>query len=339
MGKLPRVESDFSELNNLYFGTIASRLMMTAIGMKIFDHLEQPMTSQETAKALATDPGNTELMLDALCACHLISKKNGEYRNQQATSVFLVCGKPAYLGDWFQQADEANLPFLDSLADKIKFGPGDTPEDENMNSEAYCERYTASHAATSLGGIAGHIAEQITALPAFQNCKTMLDLGGGPAINAMAVAQENSQLRVTVFDRPSIAPLARSYIDAYGFSDRITAMGGDYLKDSLGQGYDLIMITDTLYYEDQEIDPVLRKCHEALNPGGRLAAIHAVLTDERTRPVNLVLDLLTETMSGQAHMPEKGYLASALDRCGFKDITSKMVDIGGTFMEMNLAHK
>lgn len=339
MEKLPQAKSDFSELNNLYFGTFASRLMMTAIGMKVFDHLERPVTSAETAKALATDPANTELMLDALCACRLISKQNGVYQNQQATSEFLVCGKPTYLGDWFRQADEANLPFFDSLADKIKFGPSEVPEDENMNSEAYCERYTAAHAATSLGGIARHIAEQITGLSGFQNYKTMLDLGGGPAINAMAVAQKNPQLRVTVFDRPSIAPLARGYIKAYGFDDRITAMGGDYLKDSLGEGYDLIMITDSLYYADQEIDPVLQKCHESLNPGGRLVAIHAVLVDERTRPAHLVLDLLTETMSGQAHLPEKGFLVSALGRCGFSDITSQMVEIGGTFMEMNLGHK
>ncbi|MGD9123488.1 MAG: methyltransferase [Desulfarculaceae bacterium] len=338
MAKLPQVESDFSELNNLYFGTVASRLMMTAIAMKVFDHLEQPRSSSEIAQILASDPGNTELMLDALCACDLISKKNGVYQNSQKTSDFLVSGKPAYLGEWFQQADEASQPFLASLEDKVRFGPGDAPEEENMNSEAYCEHYTASHAASSLGGIAFRIAEQIAGLPAFSDCRTMLDLGGGPAINAMAVAQENLQLRVTVFDRPSIARLAQNYIQSYGFQDRVTAVGGDYLKDSLGQGYDLIMITDSLYYEDQEIDPVLQKCRDALNPGGRLAAIHAVLTHERTRPMHLVLDLLNETMSGQARLPEKGFLVRALERCGFKDITSKMVNIGGTQVEMNLGH-
>ncbi len=339
MSKLPQFESDFSELNKLYFGTIGSRLMMTAIEMKIFDHLEHPVVSEAVANALDIDPGNTELLLDALCACGLVSKKNGLYQNHQTTSDFLVCGKPAYLGEWYQLADEDGLSFLASLADKIKFGPGDAPEDENMNSEAFCERYTTAHAASSLCCVATNIAEHIKELPGFQSCKTMLDMGGGPAINAMAVVQDNSQLRATVFDRPSVARLAQTYIEAYGFGERVTAVGGNYLKDSLGSGYDLIMITDTLYYEDPEIESVVAKCHGALNPGGMLVAIHAVLTDERTRPSQLVLGLLTETMSGQTCIPEKGYLVNALTRCGFSGITSKMVDIGGTPMEMNLGRK
>ena len=336
MGKLPEVKSDFNELSNLYFGVFASRLMMTAIDMKVFDHLEQPRSSGKIAEVLAADPGNTELLLNALCACNLISKKNGLYRNRQTTSEFLVCGKPTYLGEWYQQADEASQPFLDCLADKIKFGPGDSPEDENMNSEAFCERYTAAHAATSLGGIARDFARHISGLPRFLSFRTMLDMGGGPGINAMAVAQENPHIRATVFDRPVIASMASTYIRTYGFGDRVAAVGGDYLKDPLGEGYDLVMITDTLYYQEREIEPVLQKCYGALNPGGVLTAIHAVLTDEGTRPANLVLDLLTETMTGQARMPEKGFLVSILERCGFKEVTSQMVNIGGTPMEMNV---
>lgn len=336
MGKLPEVKSDFSALSDVYFGTVASRLMMVAIGMKVFDHLERPRSSEEVAKAIAAHPGNTELMLNALCACRLLSKENGAYRNQEAVSEFLVCGKPTYLGEWYQQADQASRLFLEGLAEIVKHGPGEATEDENMNSEAYCERYTAAHAASSLGGIAKDIARQIAALPEFSACRTMLDLGGGPAINAMAVAQENPQIRVKVFDRPGIANMARNYIRAYGFQDRVTALGGDYLNDPLGEGYDLIMITDTLYYADQEIEPVIQKCHGALNPGGILAAIHAVLTDEGTRPTNLVLDLLNETMTGQAQLPEKSFLMRPLAQCGFKDLTSKMVNIGGTPMEMNM---
>jgi len=338
MGKLPEVKSDFSQLSDLYFGTFVSRLMMAAIGLRVFDHLEQPRTSGEIAEALASDPGNTELMLNALCACGMLSKDGGVFQNREAASDFLVGGKPTYLGQWYQQADQAALPFLENLTEIVKSGPGDPPEDENMNSEAYCEGYTAAHAASSLGGIARDIARHIAGLPGFPACRTMLDMGGGPAINAMAVAQENPHIRATVLDRPGIALMATGYIQTYGFEDRVRAVGGDYLQDDLGQGYDLIMITDTLYYQQREIEPVLQKCHAALNPGGVLAAIHAVLTHEGTRPANLVLDLLNETMTGQARIPEKGFLVGILDRCGFKDLTSKMVDIGGNPMEMNVAH-
>jgi hypothetical protein len=65
------------------------------------------------------------------------------------------------------------------------------------------------------------------------------------------------------------------------------------------------------------------------------AGIHVVLTHERTRPAHLVMDLLAETMTGQAHLREEGFLLHALERCGFKDVTSKKVTICGIPMEMN----
>ena len=338
MSKLPALEVDFRELNNLCFGTIASRLLMTAIDMKVFDHLEQSISSEKVAKALDSHPENTGLMLDALCACRMVEKNDGLYRNGKLASDFLVCGKPAYLGEGLKIADEVTRPFLEKLADYVRTGPGGLPEEESMNSEAYCERYTAAHAASSLAGIARQFAGHIAALPGFQKCRSMLDLGGGPGINAMAVAEKNPDLKATVFDRPAIVGMARNYIRDYGFENRVTTLGGDYLKDSIGTGYDLIMTTDSLYYEDHEIDPVLKKCHASLSPGGMFVGIHAVLTHERTRPAHMVTGLLAETMTGQAHMREKGFLLHALDRCGFKEITSKMVSVCGIPMEMNVGY-
>ena len=336
MDKLPKVKSDFSELSRLYYGIFGSRILMNSIGIKIFDHLEQPRSSEQVSNAIKTNPDNTELLLNALSACGLVDKENGLYQNRALASDFLVSGKPTYLGDWYTQADKATLAFLENLPELIKAGPGDVSEDEDMNSEAYCEGFTAAHAATSLGGVAREYARHIAELPGFSNCRTMLDLGGGPGINAMAVVQENPLLHATVFDRPGIVQMADSYIRTYGFQDQVKTTGGNYLADPIKERFDLIMITDTLYYAVGEIEPVLQKCRDALNTGGMLAAIHAVLTEDGTRPVNLVLGLLTETMTGQSTMPQKGFLMGVLEKCGFKDIESKMVKIGGTQMELNV---
>lgn len=335
MSKLPAMEIDFSQLNDLYFGTITSRLLMTAIEMKVFDHLEQPVSSERASQAINSHSVNTGLMLDALCGCGILEKKDGLYRNGELANNFLVFGKPTYLGDWLKLEDEAMLLFLEKLEHLVRNGPGDPPEDEAMNSEAFCERFTDSHAASSLAGIARAFAGEISALPGFRECSTMLDLGGGPGINAMAVAELNPDLKATVFDRPSVVRLTRNYIRKYGFEERVSTLGGDYLEDDLGTGYDLIMITDSLYYEDHDVDPVIKRCHASIRPGGIFVGIHAVLSHERTRPANLVMDLLRETMTGQASLREKGFLQDALDRCGFMQTTSKMVTICGIPMEMN----
>lgn len=338
MNNLPVLEIDFSELINIYFGTIASRLLMTAIDMKVFDHLERPVSSDTVAEALTSHPHNTGLMLDALCASGVLVKNNSLYSNDQLASDFLVCGKPAYLGEWLKHADDATQPFLAKMEHYIRFGPDSPAEEETMNGEAHCEYYTHSHAASSFAGVAKSFANHISALPGFKECRKLLDLGGGPGINAMAVTEKNPDLKATVFDRPGIVKIAEEYIKKYGFEDRVSTIGGDYTRDSIGTNYDIIMITDSLYYDDNDIDAVLKRCHDAIKPGGMFVGIHAVLTHERTRPANLVMDLLTETMTGQAHMREEKFLMYSLERCGFKEVISQKVTICGIPMEMNAGY-
>jgi predicted O-methyltransferase YrrM len=339
VGHLPICESDFSALNEIFYSAAASRLFMTAIGLKVFDYLQEPRTADQMAEAMQSDPMNTALMLDGLCALGLLGKKNGVYGNLKPASEFLVEGNPAYLGHWLTKTDESWQRCLGSMTELIKSGPGAVPMEAHMNSSELCEQFTNAHASTSLAGVGVQMAEQISGLPGFAQCRRMLDLGGGPGINAMAVAAANEQLKVTVFDRPEIVRLAQGYIRKFGFEQQVDVMGGDYLKDPLGSEYDLIMITDSLYYGQEEIMAVLRKCHQALKQGGLFAGIHAVLTHERTQPKNTVLGMLPEALADKAYLPEKGYLITAMERVGFQGVTSSMADIGGVPMEMNTGRK
>ena len=335
MKQITAYEADFSVLGDMFFGAAASRLLMTALEFEVFGHLEKPHTAQELAEAVQSDPGNTKMMLDALCALGLLSKQAESYVNLPLSSDFLVREKPAYVGEWLEITQESWGSCLTSMPELIKNGPGKVDPASHMNSEEFCERFTDAHAATSLAGIGLQLAEQISSVPGFSRFRTMLDMGGGPGINLMAVMAENDDLMGVLFDRPEIVRLAQGYIKEYGFEERISVTGGDYLKDSLGSGYDLIMVTDSLYYEDRELDSVLAKCRRALNPGGTLVGIHAVLTDNGTKPENMVLAMLPEGLAGQGVLPEKGFFEDALKRTGYSAITSKTVTIGGALMEMN----
>ncbi len=339
MEQLPVVEPGFSHITDILYGTIKTHLLITSVEMKVFDHLEQPRTAREMAGILTSHPANTGMMLDSLCACGLVAKKDGQYINLKSTSDCLVSWKPAYIGTWIEQADGLTTPNLSTFMDRIMLGPGNPSHDEHMNSEEYCEAFTHSHAATSFAGIAHDIARSLAEIPGFDRCRTMMDLGGGPGVNAMAVVRAHGNIKAVVYDRPGIAAIARGYIEKYGFGDSVTTAEGDYLQCLPGKGYDLIMVTDSLYYEDDEVDAVIARCHEALNDDGIFVGIHAVLTHEKTMPANLVLDMLIESLNGNAALPESGFIARSMQRCGFCDVTSKMVDIAGIDMEMNTGRR
>ena len=338
MKQLPLVESKLNELVNIFCGAVSSRLLLTAIDLKVFDCLEEPAQAVKVSDLLLLDPENTVYALDALCALGLVRKNNSNYQNEKTASEFLVTGKPSYIGDWLLETDRDIKPCLDKFSELIRFGSDAVPVPDHMNSAEYCEKFTINHASTSFAGIADGFARSVSSIPYFKECRKMLDMGGGPGVNAMAVVSKNNNLEAVVFDRPEIVRIAEKYIKEYGFSDRVKTLGGDYLKDFIGSDYDMIMITDSLYYSDLEIDVVLNKCKSVLNPGGFFVGIHAVLTDERTQPADMVLGMLHETLMKSGLLPDKGFLVKALARCGFVNISSEMVMIGGSCFEMNVGY-
>jgi cyclopropane fatty-acyl-phospholipid synthase-like methyltransferase len=185
----------------------------------------------------------------------------------------------------------------------------------------------ASHAVFEKTGKAQLIAGIAASLPEFGSCGKMLDLGCGPGLNGIAIVSAHPTMKGVSFDRPQTVGFAGEMIRRYGMEDRMETIGGNYTGDSIGEGYDLILASDTLYYTGEEIDPVLTKLYSAMNSGGVMIAIHPCLTSERTRPGNLVLGSLFSGLKGEdMGLLDRGFIADAMLRAGFRSVRSKIVD-------------
>jgi hypothetical protein len=42
-----------------------------------------------------------------------------------------------------------------------------------------------------------------------------------------------------IFDQPDVVKVAQAFIEEYGINGRMEVMGGDYMTDPIGDGYDL----------------------------------------------------------------------------------------------------
>jgi len=65
------------EFTNLWGGFRASRVVLTANNLMVFEHLRSPATANDVASSVSLDLRATEILLDALTALGLL-KKNGE---------------------------------------------------------------------------------------------------------------------------------------------------------------------------------------------------------------------------------------------------------------------
>lgn len=115
------------------------------------------------------------------------------------------------------------------------------------------------------------IAQQVLQAYPVQQHRQLLDIGGGQGafvIEALAAAPD---LQARVFDLPAIGESARARFQAAGVADRAGFVGGDFHRDPVPEGADLITIVRVLYDHDEPaVRRLLAAARQALAPGGTL---------------------------------------------------------------------
>jgi len=116
------------------------------------------------------------------------------------------------------------------------------------------------------------VSEQVLQAYDFSPHRRLLDLGGGMARFATAVARAHPALQITVFDLPAVAGLAERAVAQEGLSGQIRCVGGDFFSDEVPQGADLISLIRVLYdHPDDFVLRLLQRVHGLLVPTrGRL---------------------------------------------------------------------
>lgn len=105
----------------------------------------------------------------------------------------------------------------------------------------------------------------------FGHHKKLLDVGGGEGAFARAVADASTLAQLAVFDLPAVVARARDLTSAAAQQNRIECLGGDFLRDPLPAGADLITLVRVLHdHDDDAAMTLLHNVRRALPPGGRV---------------------------------------------------------------------
>ena len=123
MKNLPEVNLSSDPLSRMLYGAIPTKLLLTAIELKVFCHLVEPMAVESLAQVIGTPHKNTRVFLDALAANDLLDKRDGRYQNTPLAEAFLVEGRPTYLGEVLADLAEWMRPALENLAALVKGEP------------------------------------------------------------------------------------------------------------------------------------------------------------------------------------------------------------------------
>ncbi|GFG51686.1 methyltransferase [Mycolicibacterium agri] len=150
-----------------------------------------------------------------------------------------------------------------------------------------------------------------------------VDVGGASGALLRQLREANPALRGIVFDRPDVAAAIAD--DLEGIGDGIEVVGGDFFEAL--PAADLYLLKLVLHdWDDESCVKILRRCREAMAPGGRIAVIDFLIEDARNPGFAALMDLNMLAMAtGKERTVEDfdALLANAdLRRCGLQTTDS-----------------
>lgn len=103
----------------------------------------------------------------------------------------------------------------------------------------------------------------------FGDHRCLLDVGGGEGAFVQAAARREPGLSLGLLDLPPVAARARASLASRGLGERITVHEGDFRRDPLPSGYDVITLVRVVHdHDDEVVLALLRAVRAALAPGG-----------------------------------------------------------------------
>lgn len=115
----------------------------------------------------------------------------------------------------------------------------------------------------------GLVAEEILDAYDLSHHRRVLDVGGGDGTFLRAIARRAPATGLALFDLPGVVAQAGSRFAAAGLSDRVTLHPGDFSRDPLPGGADLITFVRVLHdHDDERVDALLAAAFAALSSGG-----------------------------------------------------------------------
>ncbi|MET0516118.1 MAG: methyltransferase [Nitrospiraceae bacterium] len=257
-----------------------TKILLTAVKLEVFSCLDnRSRTAAEAADKLGAEEQALRLLLNALVALRVLSKNGERYSNSSVAQEYLVKHSSQYIGHLLVLHD-AEWDNWGKLETAVRSGR--SPVQRHVF-ETHPE--LGANVLSVLDRIGRRSGPDLARRLALDGARTMLDVGGGAGTNAIAFCQVYPDLAVTVLDLPTTLPLTERTVKDAGLETRITLLGGDFNRDSLGGSYDVVLMSDVLHYQDGLTNAALvKKVFSHLVPGGRLVIKDRFIDPSGTSP-------------------------------------------------------
>lgn len=304
-------------LNDMALGFMGAGTLLGAIDLRLFDALaEGPSSPAEVATRLDLSQDRVEKLVTACAALDLVERRGERIANAPDVDRFLVRGKPTYFGDYLIHFARGSYAGWGKVAEHLRSTAESTRRYYDLTASPEEARSLTESGYTGSQGTARRMARRFD----FSRYRHLLDLGGGSGVYSIEACRQNPELRATVFDASNVCVVTREFIDKAGLSDRIDTVAGDFTRDPLPRGADVVLLCGNLHaYDSEAARHVIRKAYDVLPSGGGMILCDYMINAERTGPaVAAFLSLSMNFRAGSGRVHDANEFRSYLEAAGFR---------------------
>lgn len=265
-----RSRREAAEIFDLVAGFVYSQVLLALVRARILEMLRMgPRAEADLRAALALPGEGAETLLRAAASLDLLEQRSHSGWALGSKGAALL-GNPGVLA-----MIEHHAVLYQDLVDPLellraprgtsrlaRYWPYATEATPAESAAADIADYTQLMAASQ-----SLVAAEITDAYDFDRHQCLLDVGGGDGSFLRSVAARHPRLELKLFDLPAVAQLAAPKLAALGAA----VHGGDFTRDELPQGADLITLVRILHdHDDPRALTLLKAIRRALPIDGRL---------------------------------------------------------------------
>lgn len=255
-------------------GFVYSQILLACVRLKLFDLLaEGALDAATIARRVGLDDEAATRLLDAAIALQLLERRrSGQIGLGMLGAAFR--GNPGLTA-----MVEHHSVLYGDLADPVallKRGRGGTrlaafwPYATSDGPDAVAAERIAAYS-TLMSASQPLVADDILDAYPLARHRVLLDVGGGEGTFVRAAAARALHLQLIVFDLPPVAARAALRLREAGLADRARAVGGDFGRDRLPQGADLITLVRVAHdHDDERVIALFAAARRALPADGVL---------------------------------------------------------------------
>ena len=307
-------------LFDLCAGFVYSQVLFAAVRLRLFEALQAgPLTADVLAERLKLPVSNLMHLVNAAQALRLVDRRPGG-------AYGLGVHGAAYLGNpAIAPMIEHHALLYRDLEDPIALLRGDKTDTALSGFWPYAGAVEPAHASPEavapysaiMAETQGLIADDVLDAYPIGGHRKLLDVGGGEGAFLLAAVRRSPGLALVLFDLPAVADRAANRLKEARLTNPIEVVGGDFGRDALPAGADLVSLVRVIHdHDDASAAVLLGKVFDALPPGGvlLLAEPMAAMRGAETTGVYFAFYLLAMRQGRPRTAPE---LRALLYQVGF----------------------